>query len=281
MPKRPAAHTIGDVAANRVAEIFLSCGWACETIKQDYGEDLLVQPTLNGELDHFRLWIQVKGTKNIARYRTRRFGLSMNIAANTVLKWIRSPELCVVVLWDLTNNTGLWSIPRDYADESKIYLEGAKTIRILFNKKQKLSKKSALKIGWRGRISHFNRLLIEARNNEIEHEMARSLPGFKQSKTSLGRPPIIAFDFLKSVGVIDDEYLHPRFESYVRNAEKNFSRHYPEEPVEERRKQAVMLAVLGRVRDVCGKGVGLPTLLLNVSSFVAHDFVVSKREVGA
>lgn len=68
MPKRPHSHRVADQAVNRVESIFVNCGWACDRIQHDYGEDLLIQTALKDEVDPHRIFVQVKRTTDIQRF---------------------------------------------------------------------------------------------------------------------------------------------------------------------------------------------------------------------
>lgn len=79
MPRRPDSHIVADIALNRVMSTCADCGWAVEVVHKDYGDDLLVQPNYYGLQDQNRIWIQVKGTRNIGRMRGKASGYSISI----------------------------------------------------------------------------------------------------------------------------------------------------------------------------------------------------------
>jgi hypothetical protein len=68
MPRRSSAHITGDIARDSVALLFTSMGHAVEKVFQDYGDDLVVQTILNGEIEPIRIYVQVKGTQRMASY---------------------------------------------------------------------------------------------------------------------------------------------------------------------------------------------------------------------
>ena len=72
MPQRPKEHVLGDQALNEVAAVISRAGHAVERVANDYGEDLLVQTSHAGRMDASRLWLQVKGTESLDRYRRKR-----------------------------------------------------------------------------------------------------------------------------------------------------------------------------------------------------------------
>ena len=101
MPKRPHSHRVADQAVNRVESIFVNCGCACDRIQHDYGEDLLVQTALNDEVDPLRIFVQVKGTTDIQRFRNKGLAYSLGVPKPLAQRWARSAELVVIVLWDV------------------------------------------------------------------------------------------------------------------------------------------------------------------------------------
>jgi hypothetical protein len=67
MVKRTREHVIGDCAEGSVSKIWQWTGAAVSKNVKDYGEDLLVLPTLDREVDSFHILIQVKGTEKVRR----------------------------------------------------------------------------------------------------------------------------------------------------------------------------------------------------------------------
>src|SRR5215212_5674101 len=101
MPQRPREHVLGDQALNEAAAVIARAGHAVERVANDYGEDLLVQTSHAGRMDASRLWLQVKGTGSLDRYRRKRGGFSLPVDLDHALRWSRSADLVAVVLWDL------------------------------------------------------------------------------------------------------------------------------------------------------------------------------------
>src|SRR5689334_2501887 len=132
MARRTDSHVVADLALNRVIQICGECGWACEVVHKDYGEDILVQTSYKGVIDHYRIWVQVKGTRNIHRFYSKAHGYSLMVPTQQMLKWVRSKEITVVILWDVESDFGLWTMPGDSTDDWDIYTTSAKKIRLQF-----------------------------------------------------------------------------------------------------------------------------------------------------
>jgi hypothetical protein len=99
--QRPVQHQIGDAAAFAVASVWVGTGAAVEHVQKDYGEDLLVQPSIDGRLSPARIWVQVKGTAN---------GLtaprSLRVRNSQLLRWSRATDLVVIVSWNTKISSG-------------------------------------------------------------------------------------------------------------------------------------------------------------------------------
>jgi hypothetical protein len=104
-------HRTADQASIAVQAVIADAGFAVEIIHNDYGEDLLVQTSHADEVDASRLWIQVKGTTAMARHR-RRFGCAHPVGFKHAIKWARSSDPVVVVLWDVAASVGYLSHPK-------------------------------------------------------------------------------------------------------------------------------------------------------------------------
>ena len=212
MPRRTDSHVISDQALNRVMQICGECGWACEVVHKDYGEDIVVQTHYKGLMDHFRIWIQVKGTRDIERFHSRIHGYSVMVPVNQLLKWVRNKEVTVVVLWDVDRGFGLWAIPKDGTDEWKVYQATGRKTRLNFQDRSVFSAEQAFQISWRARIEHYSDLVDQAiKEDRICLEFAGAITDPKERS----RVPLLAGDFLRILGILQDDCLDKEFiESY-------------------------------------------------------------------
>lgn len=275
MPRRPDSHVVADIALNRVKTICGDNGWACDVVHSDYGDDLLVQTSHEDLVDHFKIWIQVKGTRDINRLRKKSGGYSIQVSLEHALKWARSKDLVVVVLWDVERDLGYWTVPKACVDEWNLYTADSRTSSLHFSETAVFDAAQAGFICWLARIDHYATLVNNAIVVDQERQIARSLDvEFDSSHSS--RVPLLGFDFLRVVGVtaqvLDETYL-----TYHRNAVANIRREEPDKSDEEINRMAATLALLGRVDDVA-PGCGLPSPLMNVCVDVALALM---REEGA
>ncbi|MCH7663126.1 MAG: DUF4365 domain-containing protein [Chloroflexi bacterium] len=251
MPERPESHVIADRAVNSVMTICGNVGWACEVVHKDYGDDLVAQTTLQEQVDPFRIWIQVKGTHDIALFRNKSGSYSINVSFDHALKWIRSTDPVVVVLWDVTDDFGLFTIPKDSMDQWDLYLEPDKQNKLNFASTAVFDEAEATKISWRARINHYATLMASAIQLDEWHlEMSDLGPEAAQKHHS--QVPLLAFDLLKRIGVLDNHFIDPEFLDYYENAMTNISRKEPTTAEEER----IRLAAAGLRPHFC---LWLPT----------------------
>lgn len=115
MSKRDRSHEISDKALHRIKVIFADCGWACEEIRRDYGEDILVQTKLppdvpgDGRVDFFKTYVQARGKEDVKPLRDGRWSLS--IKRKHLLRWLNIREPLLIVVWDLETDSGRYCLP--------------------------------------------------------------------------------------------------------------------------------------------------------------------------
>jgi hypothetical protein len=109
MPYRPIQHQIASQAVAAVSAVWVNTGAAVEEIKQDYGEDLLVQPCLDNVMDDVRIWVQVKGVRSLSDYHKTTGKAAISIRADLALRWARSANKLILILWDVKNHIGWYS----------------------------------------------------------------------------------------------------------------------------------------------------------------------------
>lgn len=162
MPKRTRAHVIADRAVAAVQRVVADAGFAVETVHNDYGEDLLVQTSHAGEMDASRLWLQVKGTERLANYRRGADMYSYAVPIGHAIKWVRSGDLVVLILWDVENGRGYFAdIVRQF-DEWDALETASKTVKVSIPVEQCFDAQAVQGLAWRSRIRRYHALLLHA-----------------------------------------------------------------------------------------------------------------------
>jgi Domain of unknown function (DUF4365) len=201
MPKRTSTHVLGDRAATKVTTIFENCGFAVERLSQDYGEDLLVQTVHEGVVDPSKIWIQVKGRADL---KVRRDGTYVERVTNEhALRWARSADLVVMVVWDFHEDRGLWTLPMHQVDQWDLYLLERRTAKLVFDAEDQLGTETAKKLAWESRLMHYNTLVLRAG----EFDQFQRIGTGSTSPRSL--VPLIAVNFLRLIGFIGHEQIDP------------------------------------------------------------------------
>lgn len=201
MPKE--THGTGGRAANQITGAFLANQCAVDSIKADYGEDLLIQPSFDGEVEHFKIWVQVKGTTDIEKYRQASGEIVRYIDFAHMFKWLRSKELCVLVLWDIEKEKGLFFLPKAEVDEWDFYTQRKESIRVVFDEENVLTAATLPQLIWRARYEHYAMLVSHAAARQrvaVTEENRRYADSMYSS---------VLVDFLRQVDLIVRGHLTP------------------------------------------------------------------------
>src|SRR5258708_26179385 len=94
--------------------VFIDRGWACDRVYSDYGEDLVIQTTMFGQVDPFRTLAQVKTRKNGGPQKPERG------SRHLALRWIPTAEPVLFVVWDPVRNRGCYALPQQILSEYKL-----------------------------------------------------------------------------------------------------------------------------------------------------------------
>jgi hypothetical protein len=153
MPRRPAQHQISDRAVAKVREVWASIGAAVEEIRRDYGEDLLVQTCLDGKMDAARIWVQVKGVTNAPKMRASG-ETQVRVRADLALRWSRTADILVLVLWDINNDIGWYAIPTRTELHAELAGLGRAMVGLPIDSANRFNSESAQVVAWEARMEH-------------------------------------------------------------------------------------------------------------------------------
>lgn len=110
MPTRPIQHQVASQAVAAVTEIWAAIGAACEEIRRDYGDDLLVQTCHDGQMDASRIWVQVKGTSGAISAGREDRDRHVRVPLGTAKRWARTSDTVVLVLWNVKASIGWYRV---------------------------------------------------------------------------------------------------------------------------------------------------------------------------
>lgn len=109
MIRIPKNHLLGHSAVIEVCAILNKAGAVAESIKNDYGEDIIVQTQLNEIADNFSIFIQIKGT-NLKR--TKKGDFPFKIDIEHALRWTSHMHPVLVCVYDETSGNTYAFYPR-------------------------------------------------------------------------------------------------------------------------------------------------------------------------
>lgn len=260
MPKRTQSHVTADIAVARVVSIFTDLGWACQTVEHDYGEDVFVQSAVNESVDPFRLWVQVKGTQDVEALKNKEGRFVWRVSHDHVLRWIRSLETIIVVLWDIKSDRGYWVEPREEFTEWECYLPDRKQASLFFSESKTFDRSTANKLIWEARIAHYSLLISNAKTTEARILKARekdpgAYPDFRSSVHTLTLDLLRILDFFGEDGVKSD--IRKKIEGSAQRLVKDD----PALSIQKARLSSLLLAILVYADRKCS-GLGLPEDML-------------------
>ena len=160
MPQRPEQHRIASRAVAAVRKVWADEGAAVDEIGEDYGEDLLVQPCLNGRMDKSRIWTQVKGTTaniRLDQAKSPFISSSIEVGRDLAMRWLGSADLVVVVRWSVVYQTGWYVIPKFTLREQDFWGkddEPIARIRLRFTRDHPFDTAAARKLAWIARLDN-------------------------------------------------------------------------------------------------------------------------------
>jgi hypothetical protein len=93
-------------------------GWAADKVQSDYGEDIVAQLAIGSRVTPVRIYIQVKGTCRLVERPSAGVYVTPPLATATVVRWLQMTDPVVLVLWDTTQQTGIYAHVRDVIDAS-------------------------------------------------------------------------------------------------------------------------------------------------------------------
>ncbi|MGW8698305.1 DUF4365 domain-containing protein [Streptomyces eurythermus] len=266
MPNRTQAHEIGSKAESAVQSLWVNGGHTVETIREDYGEDLLVQVCHRGRVRPARIWVQVKGTERDCSDTSRALPIQY-VKATTMLRWSRSADMVVVVLWDVTNHRGWYTTPHGQYDHIHLTeLENGK-VPLRFNRSQEFNAESIEELSWRAHIDHVDWYMRDAltwlESEEVDLFDHESLTYTQNIAASLLHEIAIDAGIFTRQGKMTERMRNALTESVDR---------YRSEDVEDVIKKASIRAVLMVTQENCG-GNGLPATLLTGLVNAVMEFV--------
>jgi hypothetical protein len=118
--KRTRKHVIADLSLHHVAYQVVKCGFTIEPTRSDYGYDgSIFTYDRRGEVENGAMFVQLKATDHIARYK-RRTTFSFPIEKRDVDLWKDEPFPVYLILFDTAAEVAYWLYLQAYLETNGI-----------------------------------------------------------------------------------------------------------------------------------------------------------------
>ncbi|WP_157172747.1 DUF4365 domain-containing protein [Nocardia exalbida] len=163
MTKRPRSHEIASLAVAAVSKMWIEQGAAVEEIRNDYGDDLLIQTSWKGEMDESRIWVQVKGHDYVTLSSKTPAPRSLRVSSGHAFRWANTSDLVVIAQWDVHTNTGWYTLPQYSISSHSLLQSRRENISLRFPADHILDSASVRRIIWQSRLRSANLLVSSLR----------------------------------------------------------------------------------------------------------------------
>jgi hypothetical protein len=118
--KRIRKHIIADLSFHHVAYQVVKCGFTIEATRSDYGYDgSIFTYNSRGEIENGTIFIQLKATDHIARYK-RRTTFSFPLERRDIDLWQDEPFPVYLILFDTASEIAYWLYLQAYLETSGV-----------------------------------------------------------------------------------------------------------------------------------------------------------------
>lgn len=252
-----------------------------EGIKNDYGEDLLIQTSFDEEVDPFKIWVQVKGRESFRVPLSSSFSLS--ISSDHVYRWASHIDQVIVILWDTSRNCGWYAIPFEQVGLADLASANRPKFALRFSKEDAFDATAARRLVWSARLRNITARYTLAKASEeftfnyIKHDEGEEA-AVQNAKAGVPDSLFVPFTLMKMIGfVVDDEELRIHGDARQRIKDRcwDYHRHAQSGTLEQAEDivndcvdideafdRLLYLIFLAYVTDFTG-GVSIPVLLMD------------------
>jgi hypothetical protein len=153
MTKIPPSHLLANRAVLAVSTVLGEAGALCEAIRNDYGEDLLVQTQLDNVADPFRIIIQVKAASITKKRRANR---SIRVDISHLQRWASHIEPLLLCVFDDRSKNIYAVLPRERFSLWELSTTKRKSISLELPEASIFDKTTAQRLIWATRIDHYS-----------------------------------------------------------------------------------------------------------------------------
>ncbi|MEU0667805.1 DUF4365 domain-containing protein [Streptomyces lavendulocolor] len=267
--RRPKQHQIASLAVASVRRAWNKHGHAVDEIKEDYGEDLLIQTCLDGRMDACKIWVQVKGTATDC-LSTRKSLPKVRVKGQQILRWARSADIVVAVLWDVKNDCGWYVMPQGYFDHVELKERAQDELPLIFSRALPFDDAAVERLAWLARIEHANRSVQQALATLDE---AQYMEDEANTNFHYGALASLVFDFSVMIGIgrpeggFTSDFLEDLADTLLEHGEQ-------EEDLEKAAREALLISIFQMIHFNCA-GNGAPLALVSELATAIHPYVFS------
>lgn len=250
MPRIVDSHLLGNQAVTEVQSILARAGVLSEIVKNDYGEDLLVQTHENGDADPFHIFIQVKGTARLNR--SRDGALIYRFGIEHLFRWVSQIGSTLICVFDAKSKVTYAIDPKMHFTLWDLSTTRSRTKAVRLSEENVFSAESAKGVVWRARIQYYSNLLAIAENRQSYldlHGIERRYR--RRAQLDVG---VICLNFLKMIGFLIGDEIKEQVRRQFRNGAPYFSEHFNDDGTCSLR-HVMMFIIIGEVNEVTGQAV--------------------------
>ncbi len=124
--QRTRRHVIASMSLHHVAYTIAKCGYTLEATQSDYGYDaLLFTYSDSGEVENGNIFVQLKATDHISKYRKRK-SFSFSVGKKDVDLWQDEPFPVYLILFDASAEAAYWLYFQKYLQINGVRASGIK-----------------------------------------------------------------------------------------------------------------------------------------------------------
>lgn len=203
MARDPDKTEVAEQAISDVADLLADADSTPEGIVTVFDEDLLVQTNHGFQMDASRLWVQVEGTNEIDDYQLQNGGFRLSIPFEQAMRWMRTLDLVLLVLWDTAEQVGWYALPAEQVDPIKGVNSGQSSVTIRFAENDILSKEAVNTLIWRSRLEHHRLLALSSRDAQAVSEERKRKGTKKRGQPQPHARVLTAMDFTDLLGITE------------------------------------------------------------------------------
>ncbi len=251
-----------------VSRTLNEAGAVAEVIKNDFGEDLIVQTQIDETADSFSILVQVKGSSlKIGKDDLFRFRVSVD----HLLRWVSHYQPVLVCIYNDDTGNIYSFLPRDRFSLWKLATTKSQTLTVSLGEGDLFSAENAKSFIWDCRLDYYNRMLAWYEHVQSDLKAFNVVKSGKKIRELEKEKGVVAMDFLKSIGLVVGDTLDAEYVNSVRTCAINFAKRNSEDKKDKMALSHVfLLCLLAHVNRKIGRG--LPLTLMSYPADVAGAY---------